>query len=103
MRGDIKLSPATSSYTIGSDRCANTCSAFASPVKAGFYRSAPRNMPLRGSEPKKKSRILRDYFCSPGGIRTPDLRLRRPLLYPTELLNHKTASNELTCIERTSG
>ena len=24
----------------------------------------------------------------PGGIRTPDPRLRRPLLYPTELLNH---------------
>ena len=25
----------------------------------------------------------------PGGIRTPDPRLRRPLLYPTELLNHE--------------
>ena len=25
-------------------------------------------------------------FGEPGGIRTPDLRLRRPLLYPTELL-----------------
>ena len=24
----------------------------------------------------------------PAGIRTPDLRLRRPLLYPTELLAH---------------
>ena len=24
----------------------------------------------------------------PGGIRTPDPRLRRPLLYPTELLTH---------------
>ena len=24
----------------------------------------------------------------PGGIRTPDPRLRRPLLYPTELLDH---------------
>ena len=29
--------------------------------------------------------ILSGY---PGGIRTPDPRLRRPLLYPTELLNH---------------
>ena len=31
-----------------------------------------------------------DYILSgdPGGIRTPDPRLRRPLLYPTELLNH---------------
>ena len=25
------------------------------------------------------------YFGAPGGIRTPDPRLRRPLLYPTEL------------------
>ena len=34
-------------------------------------------------------------FCygAPEGIRTPDLRLRRPLLYPTELLAPK-ASNE---------
>ena len=28
------------------------------------------------------------FFGDPGGIRTPDPRLRRPLLYPTELLNH---------------
>ena len=28
------------------------------------------------------------YYGDPGGIRTPDPRLRRPLLYPTELLNH---------------
>ena len=28
------------------------------------------------------------YFGDPGGIRTPDPRLRRPLLYPTELLDH---------------
>ena len=25
------------------------------------------------------------FFYEPGGIRTPDPRLRRPLLYPTEL------------------
>src|SRR4051812_26552582 len=32
---------------------------------------------------------------APEGIRTPDLRLRRPLLYPTELLAPKTtASNK---------
>ena len=32
---------------------------------------------------------LRGFFHGdPGGIRTPDPRLRRPLLYPTELLNH---------------
>ena len=29
----------------------------------------------------------------PGGIRTPDPRLRRPLLYPTELLNHYGAGD----------
>ena len=27
-------------------------------------------------------------FGEPGGIRTPDPRLRRPVLYPTELLTH---------------
>ena len=26
--------------------------------------------------------------CAPGGIRTPDLRIRSPLLYPTELRAH---------------
>ena len=26
---------------------------------------------------------------TPGGIRTPDKRFRKPLLYPTELLGHK--------------
>ena len=30
----------------------------------------------------------------PGGIRTPDPRLRRPLLYPTELLIHIEAGDE---------
>ena len=28
--------------------------------------------------------------CAAGGVRTPDLRLRRPLLYPAELLPHRT-------------
>ena len=27
-------------------------------------------------------------FGEPGGIRTPDPWLRRPMLYPTELLTH---------------
>ena len=38
-------------------------------------------------------------FCGsnePGGIRTLDLRLRRPLLYPAELQTHKTSSLELS-------
>ena len=31
-----------------------------------------------------------ERFGEPGGIRTPDPRLRRPMLYPTELLTHKS-------------
>ena len=27
-------------------------------------------------------------YGDPGGIRTPDPRIRNPLLYPAELLNH---------------
>ena len=42
---------------------------------------------------KEKNRYIYWYisfFCfgEPGGIRTPDPRLRRPVLYPTELLTH---------------
>ena len=29
-----------------------------------------------------------DFFGEPGGIRTPDTGLRRPVLYPPELLTH---------------
>ena len=32
--------------------------------------------------------VIRIVFGEPGGIRTPDPRLRRPVLYPTELLTH---------------
>jgi hypothetical protein len=32
------------------------------------------------------------------GIRTPDRRLRRPLLYPAELLQHKSAQVIITNI-----
>ena len=41
---------------------------------------------------KKMSSFYDDIFNYPHGvpeeIRTPDTRLRRPLLYPTELLGH---------------
>ena len=30
------------------------------------------------------------HFGAPEGIRTPDPRLRRPMLYPTELQTHKS-------------
>lgn len=43
---------------------------------------------LAGHAATKKA-PLRVLFCYvPGGIRTPDRRLRRPLLYPAELLGH---------------
>ena len=31
---------------------------------------------------------LASNYGTPGGIRTPDKRFRKPLLYPTELLGH---------------
>ena len=44
---------------------------------------------------KEKSQFLRlsveMAFYEPGGIRTPDPRLRRPLLYPAELQTHFSA------------
>ncbi len=40
-------------------------------------------------ENKKPLMKIRGFFTSvPGEIRTPDRRLRRPLLYPAELLGH---------------
>ena len=33
-------------------------------------------------------------YGEPGGIRTPDPRLRRPVLYPTELLTHLLNNNK---------
>ena len=30
------------------------------------------------------------FYGEPEGIRTPDPRLRRPVLYPTELLTHNS-------------
>ena len=40
-------------------------------------------------------------FGAPEGIRTPDPRLRRPMLYPTELQVHFLASCQ--CLERVMG
>lgn len=37
--------------------------------------------------------VERKYL--PGGIRTPDTRLRRPLLYPTELLGEVVAATSI--------
>lgn len=36
----------------------------------------------------KKQEFKLLFFGEPGGVRTPDPRLRRPVLYPTELLTH---------------
>ncbi len=45
---------------------------------------------LRGSHPLYAKKLPEGsyFFDVPGGIRTPDRRLRRPLLYPAELLRH---------------
>ena len=37
----------------------------------------------------------RDIHGATGGIRTPDPRLRRPLLYPTELLTRWSEQQDL--------
>ena len=34
-------------------------------------------------------------YHMPGGTRTPDTRLRRPVLYPTELRTHKPPAIEI--------
>ena len=43
---------------------------------------------IRRSNQLGDSRHLKMKAGAPGGIRTPDTRLRRPLLYPTELQAH---------------
>ena len=47
----------------------------------------------------------RHIFCgAPGEIRTPDTRLRRPLLYPTELQAHNVhCAESLLKLERVMG
>ena len=45
----------------------------------------PKGSPNEKKEPRPAPR-LPVFTGTPGGIRTPDPRLRRPLLYPTELL-----------------
>jgi hypothetical protein len=38
--------------------------------------------------------VVRKINGVPGGIRTPDLRIRSPLLYPAELQGHKNGAGE---------
>ena len=40
------------------------------------------------------------FFGEPAGIRTPDPRLRRPVLYPTELLTHLLNNNKYNSIKK---
>ena len=44
------------------------------------------------AKPSQRRQSERKIKNAPGGDRTPDLRLRRPLLYPTELLAHAAAA-----------
>ena len=41
-----------------------------------------------------------ERFGEPEGIRTPDPRLRRPVLYPTELLTHYLNNNKYNSIKK---
>ena len=51
------------------------------------YRSLCSDEPSGFSSPVREKASRRKLFSNvPGGIRTPDRRLRRPLLYPAELL-----------------
>ena len=48
-----------------------------------------------GTTIRRANQLHHTHHNEPGGIRTLDLRLRRPLLYPAELQTHKTSSLEL--------
>ena len=52
------------------------------------YKKVDRN------NTKKQEIKTLAFYGEPGGIRTPDPRLRRPVLYPTELLTHKLNDNK---------
>ena len=43
--------------------------------------------------------FVRVFYGEPGGVRTPDPRLRRPVLYPTELLTHLLNDNKYNIIK----
>ena len=47
----------------------------------------------------RANQLHHTHHTEPGGIRTLDLRLRRPLLYPAELQTHKTNSLELISLK----
>ncbi len=60
------------------------------PISGGLRNipAAPVRFALKKHIKKKSSYFCNYLFSSdPGGSRTHDLRLRRPLLYPTELLD----------------
>ena len=54
-------------------------------AQGGGSTGAPENPDNSGSAPATGTTEARGRRGAPGGTRTPDPRLRRPLLYPTEL------------------
>ena len=60
-------------------------------ILAGNVQTKPRVSRKRRLAQQVHSAVATPKKANaPGGNRTPDLRLRRPLLYPTELLAHAT-------------
>ena len=73
----------------------------------GFEPTTSRTTIWRSNQLGDSRRDLVFLNGAPGGIRTPDTRLRRPLLYPTELQEHihdnRVRKNSNNTLERVMG
>ena len=69
----------------------------ASSSSAGARKNLPGNIPESGVYPAKNDRGKNKKpkrAGTPGGIRTPDLRIRSPALYPAELRAPKSGEED---------
>ena len=73
----------------------------------GFEPSASRATIWRANQLRythhRLFRLFPEKKNVPKGIRTPDPRLRRPLLYPTELLAHRAGDGNRTHVSSLEG
>ena len=51
---------------------------------------------ISGTTIRRANQLHHTHHTEPGGIRTLDLRLRRPLLYPAELQTHSSLNENLS-------